>query len=133
MFFWRPAPKLTSWQERVDALGDAGFAVRDLGQFQVEVSRDVCAAVVRYVPGSLPRIERCGILDGTAMLRLVDGGFMKTFESPGSTRRPALAADLKRLHDFSEDLDEALGIGALYNESLGTVCDRHTYDRLSGR
>jgi hypothetical protein len=133
MFFRRPAPKLTSWQERVSALGDAGFAVRDLGQFRVEVSRGPCAAVVRDVPGSLPRIERSGILDGTGMLRLVDGGFMKMFESPEGIRRPALAVDLKRLHDFSEDLDEALGIGTLYNESLGTVCDRHAYDRLSGR
>jgi hypothetical protein len=133
MFFWRPAPKPTSWQERVGALGDAGFAVRDLGQLQVEVSRDLCAALVRDVPGGLPRIERFGILEGTAMLRLVDGGFMKMFESPAGARRPALAADLKRLHDFREDLDEALGIETLYNESLGTVCDRHTYDRLSGR
>jgi hypothetical protein len=133
MFFWRSTPKPTSWQERLSTLGDAGFAVRDLGQFQVEVSRKLCAAVVRDVPGGLPRIECFGILNGTEMLRLVDGGFMKTFESPGGIRRPALAADLKRLHDFSEDLDEALGIGTLYNQSLGTVCDRHTYDRLSGR
>jgi hypothetical protein len=133
MFFWRPAPKPTSWQERRGALGNAGFAVRDMGQFQVEVSRDGCAAMVRDVPGGLPRIERFGILDGTEILRLVDGGFMKLFESPARAPRPALAADLKRLHDFSEDLDEALGIETLYNESLGTVCDRHTYDRLSGR
>lgn len=133
MFFWRPAPKPVSWQERVRALGDAGFAVRDLGPLQVEVSRDRCAALVHDVPGGIPRIERFGILDGTAMLRLVDGGFMKLFESPTGARRPALAADLKRLHDFSEDLDEALGIETLYNESLGTVCDRHTCDRLSGR
>ena len=133
MFFWRSAPKLTSWQERMGALGDAGFAVRDLGQFQVEVSRDRCAAMVRDVPGGLPRIERFGIVDGTEILRLVDGGFMKLFESAAGSPRPALAADLKRLHDFSEDLDEALGIETLYNESLGTVCDRHTYDRLSGR
>ena len=104
-----------------------------MGQFQVEVSRDHCAAMVRDVPGGPPRIERFGILDETGMLRLMDGGFMKMFESPAGARRPALAADLKRLHDFHEDLNEALGIGALYNESLGTVCDRHTYDRLSGR
>jgi hypothetical protein len=133
MFFWRPAPKPRSWQERLGALGDAGFAVRHLGQLEAEVSRDGCAARVRDVPGGAPGIERVGILDGTEILRLVDGGFMKLFESPAGVPRPALAADLKRLHDFREDLDQALGIGALYNESLGTVCDRHTYDRLSGR
>jgi hypothetical protein len=114
-------------------LGDAGFAVRDLGPLEVEVSRDGCAAMVREVSGGLPRIERFGILDGAEILRLVDGGFMKLFESPSGVAKPALAADLKRLHDFHEDLDQALGIGPLYNESLGTVCDRHTYDRLSGR
>ena len=133
MFFWRPAPKRTSWQERLGKLGAAGFAVRDLGPLEVEVSRDGCAAMVREVSGGLPRIERFGILDGTEILRLVDGGFMKLFESPAGAPRPALAADLKRLHDFHEDLDEALGIETLYNESLGTVCNRHTYDRLSGR
>jgi hypothetical protein len=133
MFFWRPAPKPTSWQERLGALVDAGFAVRDRGQLEVEVSRGDCAAMVHDVPGGLPRIERFGILDGAEILRLVDGGFMKLFESPAGAPRPALAADLKRLHDFHEDLDEALGIQTLYNESLGTVCDRHTYDRLSGR
>jgi hypothetical protein len=104
-----------------------------MGQSQVEVSRNLCAATVREVPGGLPRIERLGILDGTGMLRLIDGGFMKMFESPAGARRPALAADLRRLHDFSEDLDEALGIETLYNESLGTVCDLHDYDRLAGR
>jgi hypothetical protein len=133
MFFWRPAPKTTGWQERLGALGDAGFAVRELERRRVEVSRDRCAAMVHDVPGGLPRIERFGILDGAEILRLVDGGFMKLFESQSGVRKPALAADLKRLHDFSEDLDAALGVGALYNESLGTVCDRHTYDRLSGR
>jgi len=48
-------------------------------------------------------------------------------------RRPALASDLKRLQAFQEDLREALGIESLYNQSLGTVCDSHQYDRLSGR
>ena len=115
------------------ALGAAGFAVRELGPLEVVVSRDRCAAMVRDVPAGLPRIERFGILEGTEILRLVDGGYMKLFESQAGVRIPALAADLKRLHDFSEDLDAALGVGTLYNEALGTVCDRHTYDRLSGR
>jgi hypothetical protein len=97
------------------------------------VSRDRCAATVRKVPGGLPRIERMGILDGAEILRLVDGGYMKLFASRSGDPRPALAADLRRLHDFHEDLGEALGIETLYNESLGTVCDRHSYDRLSGR
>jgi hypothetical protein len=133
MFFWRPALRPTSWQERLGALSDAGFTARAVGPLRVEVSRDGCAAVVCDVEGGLPRIERSGLLDGTEILSLVDGGFMKTFESPASVPKPALAADLRRLHNFHEDLDEALGIGTLYNESLGTVCDRHTYDRLSGR
>lgn len=133
MFFRRSAPIATSWQERLGALGEAGFAVRDLGQQKAEVSRDGCAAMVREVPGGLPRIERFGILDGTEILRLVDGGYMKLFASRSGDSRPALTADLKRLHDFQADLDEALGIETLYNEALGTVCDRHSYDRLAGR
>ncbi|HSW50817.1 MAG TPA: hypothetical protein VLH09_11615, partial [Bryobacteraceae bacterium] len=64
---------------------------------------------------------------------LVDGGFQKFLETPSGRRRPALAAELKRLHDFQADLREALGLKSLYNESLGTVSDRHAYDRLTGR
>ncbi len=64
---------------------------------------------------------------------LVDGGFQKFLRTESGHQFPALATDLKALHDFQEDLRETLGIQSLYNQSLGTTCDAHNYDRLSGR
>jgi hypothetical protein len=43
--------------------------------------------------------------------------------------RPALAEDLKALHDFEEDLKEGLGQKSPYNEALGTVSTFYLYDR----
>jgi len=63
---------------------------------------------------------------------LVDGGYQK-FWRAGNRRVPALAQQLKALHDFEEDLREALGLESLYNTSLGTTNDLHVYDRLAGR
>ena len=40
---------------------------------------------------------------------------------------------LQALHQFSEELREATGATSLYNQSLGTVSDRYTYDRVENR
>jgi hypothetical protein len=49
------------------------------------------------------------------------------------TEVPATADHLKALHEFSEELREAVGDVSLYNESLGTVSDRYVYDRVKDR
>ena len=64
---------------------------------------------------------------------LVDGGFQKFFQTPSGKRRPALASDLRALHNFQEDLKEALGLTSLYNEALGTVSTYYQYDRVKYR
>jgi hypothetical protein len=64
---------------------------------------------------------------------LVDGGFQKFFRTPTGAKRPALADDLKALHDFDEDLKEGLGEESYYNESLGTVSTYYLYDRVKDR
>lgn len=61
---------------------------------------------------------------------LVDGGFQKFLVTSTGERKPALADQLKALHDFEEDLRLGLGLTSLYNESLGTTFDRHAYDGL---
>ena len=63
----------------------------------------------------------------------MDGGYQKFFLTPSGIRKPALAEDLKALHDFEEDLKEALGQTSLYNESLGTVSTLYQYDRVQDR
>jgi hypothetical protein len=77
-------------------------------------------------------VERAGWVLGAEIAALVDGGYQK-FWRAGSRRVPALAQHLKELHDFEEDLREALGLESLYNTSLGTTNDLHVYDRLAGR
>ncbi len=46
---------------------------------------------------------------------------------------PATADDLNALHNFEEDLKEALGQKSHYNESLGTVYTFYQYDRVKDR
>ena len=59
-------------------------------------------------------------------------------EAPGSENglrhlAPALADELKALHEFEEDLKEGLGQESYYNESLGTVSTFYLYDRVKDR
>ena len=133
MFFRRQAPTVTSFQDCLASLRRRGFRVDDLGQELVRVRSGSCAALVRPTPEGPPRIARLGVAAGEEIGVLIDGGFQKFIETPDGARRPALAADLEALHDFQEELHEALGLETLYNESLGTVCSRHAYDRLAGR
>lgn len=99
----------------------------------IEVRRGRCAAYLRPDAAGGPEVVRAGVLVSGEPAALVDGGFQKFLETPSGRRRPASSADLAELHDFQEDLTEALGLKSLYNQSLGTVCARHAYDRLSGR
>jgi hypothetical protein len=70
---------------------------------------------------------------GTEIGTLTDGGFQKFFRTPSGKSKPALAEELKAVHDFQEDLREALGLTVLYNEALGTVSNKYLYDRVKGR
>ena len=65
--------------------------------------------------------------------KLVDGGYQKFFLAPGGQKKPAHASELKAVHEFQEDLREALGLVSLYNESLGTVSTEYLYDRVQDR
>ncbi|HXG34333.1 MAG TPA: hypothetical protein VNJ11_13280 [Bryobacteraceae bacterium] len=133
MFFRRETPKPPTFAERLESLRGAGFTVEALAPGRARVRRGECAAIVEDAPGSSPRIERAGLMLGDEIALLVDGGYQKFFLTPQGRRKPALAAELKSLHDFEEDLREALGLPSLYHESLGTRFDLHLYDRLKGR
>jgi len=64
--------------------------------------------------------------------KLVNQGYQQFFKTSKS-ELPATADRLIALHDFTEELKEALGTPSLYNESLGTVSENYHYDRLKGR
>ena len=133
MFFRRERPKPITFENRVEELRKAGFTVKPIGG-QMMVTRDCYALVLEDVPGGPPRVvERAGVVMPGGIGKLIDGGYQKFYLAPDGARKPALAADLKGIHNFQEDLREALGLESLYNESLGTVSTQYLYDRVKDR
>lgn len=132
MFFRRAKPRVLTFADRLENTRKAGFRVEQQEGGRAGVVRDRYAALVED-SAPLPHIAKIGILVGGEIGLLVDGGFQKFFRTPGGKMIPALADDLKALHAFEEDLREALGLPSLYNQSLGTTCPYHHYDRLEGR
>src|SRR5437899_2355145 len=118
MFFRHVRPKQITLEERLENLKAAGFAIQDQGGGRVRVSRNGCAAVLEKLPaGTLRETGTAGILLGDEIAGLIDCGFQKFFQTPAGKRKPALASELKALHDFQEDLRETLGLVSLYNEA----------------
>ena len=74
----------------------------------------------------------------SAAIERGDDGAARLFAKPGiqiflkttKAEVPATAEHLQAIHQVSEELKEATGATSLYNESLGTVSDRYTYDRV---
>lgn len=132
MFFRRERPKNPTFQERLSQLKSLGFIVtpRNGG---VHVIRGSCAVDLGDREGAVHIAERAGIRMGEEIGRLVDGGFQKFFRTASGKTKPALAEELKALHDFEEDLKQGLGQQSFYNESLGTVSTFYLYDRLKDR
>jgi hypothetical protein len=63
---------------------------------------------------------------------LVNRGYQQFFKTT-KAEVPATAEQLKALHQFTEELKEAIGAPSLYNESLGTVSENYVYDRVADR
>jgi hypothetical protein len=134
MFFRRARPKELTLDERLDQVRRAGFAVTTQPDpHQVRISRGCYAVVLDFQEAELRVAEPAGIVMNGETGVLTDGGFQKFFLTPSGKRQPALAADLRGLHDFQEDLREALGQVGLYNEALGTVSTFYLYDRVKDR
>lgn len=133
MFFRREKPANPTVSQRLDSVRKAGFEVVQRPGGLSRVRRGDYAVDLRDVDGFLAREGRAGILIGDEIGSLVDGGFQKFFRTPGGKQKPALAEELKALHDFEEDLKEVLGQESYYNESLGTVSTFYLYDRVQNR
>jgi hypothetical protein len=134
MFFRRDRPIELTLDERLDQVRRAGFVVTtQSGSRQVRITRG-CYRVVLDFKEAAPRVvEPAGVVMDGEIGVLTDGGFQKFFLTPSGKRQPAQAADLRGLHDFQEDLKEALGQVSLYNEALGTVSTLYLYDRVKDR
>ena len=77
-------------------------------------------------------LARPGWLLGGQISRLVDKGYQKFLATP-KVSVPATADALRAIHNFSQELNLAIGEMNLYNEALGTTSDRYLYDRIQGR
>src|SRR5262249_30880050 len=119
MFFRRETPKNPTFQDRLENLRKLGFTVSQLSVGTVRVSRAGCAIDLKEYGGRVMLLGRAGMLIGEEIGSLVDGGYQKFFRTPSGKKKPALADELKALHDFEEDLKEGLGQESYYNESLG--------------
>jgi hypothetical protein len=133
MFFRRQKPAIPTFHERVELLKKAGFSADPLPDGRVRISKHQVAAIIGDEGKNQPAIENAGIAIGNEIATLTSGGYQLFFETPDGRRFPATAAQLKALHEFEEDVKEALGLESLYNTSLGTTSSRHMYDRVEGR
>jgi hypothetical protein len=132
MFFRREKPRQIAFSERLEKLRSAGFTVEADGS-KSRVNRGRCAAVIEDRDPDQPYVNKAGILIGDEIGYAVHGGFQTFIRTPSGKVEPALARDLRALHQFEEDLKEALGLTSLYNEGLGTTFDQHMYDRVVNR
>ncbi|MGH9556778.1 MAG: hypothetical protein ACRD2Y_13255, partial [Terriglobales bacterium] len=100
---------------------------------RVFVKKHNCsAAIEKAAEDSVRLFAKPGYLIGGEISKLVDRGYQK-FLKNSKTEVTATADHLKAIHQFSEELKEAIGAPSLYNESLGTVSDRYLYDRVADR
>jgi hypothetical protein len=132
MFFRREQPKNPTFADRLESLRKAGFTTAPQPGGAVRASRSNCAVDLREENTSVDA-GVAGMAIGSEIGALVDGGFQKFFRTPSGKSRPALADELKALHEFEEDLKEALGQESYYNQSLGTVSKFYLYDRVKDR
>lgn len=124
-----------TYDEAVAWLRDHGFDILEAPGTQNRIflkKLNCSAAIEKTADGGVRIFAKPGYLIGTEISRLVDKGYQK-FLKTTKTEVPATADHLKALHEFSEELREAVGDVSLYNESLGTVSDRYVYDRVKDR
>jgi hypothetical protein len=100
---------------------------------RVFLKKHNCSAAIQKEPnGKVKVFARPGYLLSGEISKLIDRGYQK-FLKTTKAEVPATADHLRALHDFTEELKEALGGVSLYNESLGTVSDEYVYDRVKDR
>ena len=132
MFFRRTKPVVDTFDQQISALKGKGFIAVTDSKAGVRVTRNVYGANFKEADIKTSSMK-AGLLIGNEIGHLVNGGYQMFFRTDSGVMRPARAEQLKGLHDFTEDLREALGETSLYNQSLGTTTEAHLYDRVEER
>ncbi len=99
----------------------------------IQVRKYGCAAEIAPAPdGTVEIVTRPGWLLNGEIARLLDRGYQK-FLKTSKLEIPATADHLRAIHEFTEELNEAIGATSLYNQALGTTSNVYNYDRVQGR
>ncbi len=139
----RPLQTLSFPPETLDRLRRSGFDIATIGRApeRVRVLRGNCAFLFeKKTDGSLTLFQKPGYLVKGDIARLWDAGYQKFWLRAAAAgdpfdekRKPALAAQLKELGQFEEDIRDLLGLPSFYNEAIGSTSKVTAYDRLEGR
>src|SRR5687768_16921793 len=113
MFFRREKLRDVTFSDRLENLRKAGFSIENESSGRVRVSLHGCAAVLEDRGTEAPTIGKSGVVAGNEVGVLVNGGYQQFFLTPSGRKLPALAPHLRALHDFDEDLRDALGMTSL--------------------
>ncbi len=128
-------PKARDYDQVVAWLRDHGFELLEAPAtpHRIFLKKHNCsAAIEKDEQGGVRLFAKPGHLIAGEISKLIDRGYQK-FLMTSKSEVPATADHLRALHQFSQELKEALGSTSLYNESLGTVSDRYQYDRVEHR
>ncbi len=123
------------YEDVLDRLRQNGFELLDAPGTSGRVflkKNHVSAAIERDASGGAKIFAHPGYLVGGEISKLINLGYQQHLKTT-KTEIAATADHLKALHEFSEELKEALGLPSLYNESLGTVSESYHYDRVKDR
>ena len=124
-----------TYEDAVAWLRDHGFDIIEAPgtQSRIFLKKYNCSAAIQKTDdGGVKIFAYPGYLIGGEISKLVNRGYQQ-FLKTAKTEVPATADHLKALHQFAEELKEALGLPSLYNESLGTVSESYQYDRIRDR
>jgi hypothetical protein len=132
MFFRNAKPHQWNFEERLSDLKQYKFESRVEGK-RATVTRGGYGAVVEDLGNGKVNPGKPGLVVGSEIAILVNGGYQMFLATPSGKQLPAQADQLKAIHAFDEDLREGLGLTSLYNLSLGTVSADHLYDRVEDR
>ena len=124
-----------SFDDAIAYLRDHGFELLEAPGTKSRVflkKYNVSAAIEKDDDGNVKIFARPGYLIGGEIAKLIDRGYQK-FLKTTKTEVPATADHLRAIHDFTEELKEAIGGISIYNEALGTVSDAYVYDRVEDR
>ncbi len=124
-----------TWEEALAWLREHGFDLLEAPGTQSRVflkKLGVSCAIEKSGVDGVKIFAHPGFLVSGEIAKLINKGYQQFFKTSKS-EIPATADALKSLHQFSEELKEALGLPSLYNESLGTTSTSYQYDRVVDR